>query len=99
MNILRRLFNTALCPYIIAKEAHKDYEDNKRFGLSFNVENNQLNFINYITNEDKSWVNVFEQQNPCIIVGYVGADDIILGDPANSIIEAYLYRQPELQIN
>jgi hypothetical protein len=76
--------------------AVEDYEDNTRFGLSFNVETDELQFISYITNEDKSWVNAFEQQNPCIIVGYVGAEDIIAGDPTNDIIERYKYAQPEL---
>jgi hypothetical protein len=77
----------------------EDFEDTKKFGLSFNVETNELQFIKYITNEDKSWVGAYEQQNPCIIVGYVGANDIISGDPANDIIEAYQNEYPELQIN
>lgn len=77
----------------------EDYEESKGFGLSFNVETNELQFINYITTEDKSWVNAFEQQNPCIIVGYINAEEIIYGDPVNGIIEAYQNAQPELQIN
>lgn len=77
--------------------AAEDYEETKRFGLSFNVETDELKFINYITTEDKSWVSAFEQQNPCIIVGYVGANDIICGDPATDIIDSYQNAQPELQ--
>lgn len=74
----------------------EDYDDTKRFGLSFNVETDELKFISYITNEDKSWASAFESQNPCIIVGYVGAEEIIAGDPANDIIERYKYNYPEL---
>lgn len=79
--------------------AAEDYEETKSFGLSFNVETDELKFIEYITKEDKSWVGAFEQQNPCIIVGYVGANDIIAGDPATDIIEAYRNKYPELQTN
>lgn len=75
----------------------EDYEETKQFGLSFNVETNELQFINYITNEDKSWVNAFGQQNPCIILGYVGAEEIIAGNPADRITEYYLYQYPELK--
>lgn len=67
----------------------EDYEGSKAFGLSFNVETDELKFIDYITNEDKSWVSAFESQNPCIIVGYVGANEIIAGDPADRIIEEH----------
>lgn len=79
--------------------AAEDFEETKGFGLSFNVETDELKFINYITTEDKSWVNAFESQNPCIIVGYVNAEEIIMGNPTNMILEAYQYAQPELQIN
>lgn len=78
--------------------AAEDYEETKRFGLSFNVETDELKFIDYITSEDKSWVSAFESQNPCIIVGYVGAEDIIAGDPAADILDSYQEAQPELQI-
>jgi hypothetical protein len=74
----------------------EDCEDTKKFGLSFNVETDELQFINYLTSEDKSWVGAFESQNTCIIVGYVGAEDILCGDPATEIIERYKYAQPEL---
>lgn len=75
--------------------AVEDYEETKGFGLSFNVETDELQFINYITTEDKSWVSAFEQQNPCIIVGYINADEIIMGDPGSRIIEDYQYAQEE----
>lgn len=77
----------------------EDYEETKGFGLSFNVETNQLQFINYITTEDKSWVSAFEQQNPCVIVGYIAAGEIISGDPGSRIMEAYQYAQPELKLS
>lgn len=76
----------------------EDYNETKKFGLSFNVETDELKFIDYITSEDKSWVGAFEQQNPCVIVGYVGAEDIIMGDPTQSILDSYLYKYPELQL-
>lgn len=79
--------------------AAEDFEESTKYGLSFNVETDELKFIDYITAEDKSWKDTFEQQNPCIIVGYVGANDIIAGDPATEIIEAYQNEYPELQIN
>jgi hypothetical protein len=75
----------------------EDYEKDTKFGLSFNVETNELQFINYISNEDTSWKNAYEQQNPCIIVGYVGAEEIIAGNPADRITEYYLYQNPELE--
>lgn len=78
--------------------AAEDFEESKGFGLSFNVETDELKFIDYITSEDKSWVSAFEQQNPCIIVGYINANEIIAGDPVNTIIEAYQNAQPELQL-
>lgn len=73
----------------VAGIAAEDYEESTKYGLSFNVETDELQLINYITAEDKSWKDAFEQQNPCIIVGYVGAEEIIAGDPADRIIEEH----------
>lgn len=44
----------------VAGVTAEEYEETKQFGLSFNVETNELQFVNYITNEDKSWVNRHE---------------------------------------
>jgi len=62
-------------------------DDEKSYGLSFNVESNELKFIPYLTKEDNSWESVYESQNPCIIVGYVNYNDAIMGDPVSEILE------------
>jgi hypothetical protein len=74
----------------------ENQDDNKSYGLSFNVESNELRFIPYLTNEDKSFESVFESQNPCIIVGYVNYNDALMGDPASEISERIKYQQSHI---
>jgi len=73
----------------LRNEVIENGEDEKSYGLSFNVETDELKFVPYLTNEDKSFENAFEMQNPCIIIGYINQHYAILGDPAGDIIERY----------
>jgi len=74
---------------VLLNEVLEGDDDSKSYGLSFNVETDELKFIPYIHNEDKSWESVYENQNPCIIVGYISQNDVLMGDPATQILERY----------
>ena len=73
----------------LLNEVLENEDDEKSYGLSFNVETNELKFIQYLTNEDKSFENAFEMQNPSIIIGYISKHDATFGDPADVILERY----------
>ena len=74
----------------LLNEVLENEEDEKSYGLSFNVETDELKFIPYLTDEDKTFENAFEMQNPCIIIGYISQHYATFGDPATDIIERYL---------
>ena len=47
----------------LLNEVLENEEDEKSYGLSFNVETDELKFIPYLTDEDKTFENAFEMQN------------------------------------
>jgi hypothetical protein len=65
-------------------------DDSSRYALMFNVETNELFFLKYATTEN-TWAKTAESQNPWILLGYVSATDILMGDPASEISDRLDY--------
>lgn len=71
-------------------------ENQNAYALMFNVETDELFFLDYATPEN-GWAKTAEQQNPWIHLGYVSATDILMGDPASYISDEldYTFKQQQ----
>lgn len=89
----------ALFTSAIGKEP-EDVEENDviSYALMFNVETDELFFLSYATPEN-SWAKTAEGQNPWILLGYVSATDILMGDPAAYISEKLDYEFEQQQLD
>lgn len=75
--LYRNAFDDA--DYKLKGDEDNNYEsDDTEYAVMFNVETDELFFLNYAT-KDNSWANTAASQNPWVIVGYVSALAIIAG--------------------
>jgi len=70
--------------------------DETRYALMFNVETDELFFLNDATTEN-NWASVAENQNPWVIAGYVSANDIMNGAADTFLIENNNYTIAQMQ--
>ena len=69
----------------IGKCAEED-DSGDSYALMYDIEKEELFILEYAT-PDSGWAKTAEQQNPWIHIGYVDAEEIIMGDPFERIIE------------
>ena len=86
--LFRRAFDNS--EFMIEGNEENGYQsDSTRYAVMFNVETDELFFLNYATN-DNGWANIAESQNPWVLVGYVSAIDVNDG-----MVEHYLTERME----
>lgn len=71
-------------------------EDQTAYALMFNVETDELFFLDY-ADPGNGWAKIAEGQNPWILLGYVSATDILMGNPASDISDRLDYEFEQAQ--
>lgn len=71
-------------------------EQDTEYALMFNVETDDLFFLHYAT-PDNSWAKTAESQNPWLHLGYISAEDILMGDPVSYVADELDYKFEQQQ--
>ena len=83
------IFNKAFenAEFMLEGNEENGYQsDDTEYAVMFNVETDELFFLNYAT-RDNGWAETAASQNPWVLVGYVSAIDIVSSLEKGYLIE------------